>query len=209
MKNNFLLIGLFFLSMSYGQIDSETLFKSFKQGERTNCASIALIKASLNVYGLNNLFSLDITNPDLFKATLKDNSIVTINLEELKMAEESAGFIIIEDTQISRDITKYAVLTYAIMAKHKQNLEKSDFKTYKEALDDLEYGAFAGDVYKYLGFKKGKQVVKHKRFTGGNLCGLIAWSNAHAVYACGGIMDYHGRKKPLWAKYSGRVQIIK
>ena len=207
MKTIVLFLSCMFCSTVSSQVDSEKLFKSFKQGDRTNCASIALIKASLNIYGLNNLFTLDETNPNAIKATLKDNSIVILNQEELTKAEKSAGFVIIEDSQDSKDIIKYAILTYAVMAKHKQNIE--DYKTYQEALDDLEYGAFAGDVAKYLGFKKGKQFVKHWRATGGGNCGLIAWSPAHAVYACNGIMDYHGTKRPLWAKYSGRIQIIK
>lgn len=192
---------------SYGQVDSERLFKSFRQGERTNCASIALIKASLEVYGLNNLFRIDSADVNAMRVTLKDNSTLLLSKLELSSAAQSAGFVLIDSTQESRDILRYAVLTYGIMAKHKQNIE--DYKTYEEALEELEYGADASEVYTYLGFKKGKQVVRHRRFTGGYLCGLIAWSPAHAVYACNGYMDYHGRKKPLWAKYSGRLQVIK
>lgn len=209
MKPLTIILAFFCLSIkSFGQINSEKLFKSFRQGERSNCASIALIKASLEVYGMNNLFVVNSNENDTIKVTLKNNSRVKLALNELALAEKSAGFIIIDDNQDSRDILKYAVLTYAVMAKHKQDIEKK-YSIYQEALDDLEYGAFAGDVYKYLGFEKGKQVVRHKRFTGGKLCGLIAWSPAHAVYACGGYMDYHGTKKPLWAKYSGRIQIVK
>lgn len=207
MKSIILIVTCFFFSTIYCQVDSEKLFKSFKQGERTNCASIALIKASLNVYGLNNLFVLDSTNLNTIKATLMDDSLVVLNKDELGRAENSAGFIIVEDTQDRRDILNYAILTYAIMAKHKQNIEK--YKSFQEALDELEYGAFAGSVYKYLGFKKGKQVKKHWRFTGGSNCGLIAWSPGHAVYSCNGTMDYYGTKRPLWAKYSGRIQIVK
>ncbi len=189
------------------QIDSEVLFKSFRQGQRANCASIALIKASLEVYGLNNLFFIINEKNETTKYILKDSSIVLLSKEELALADSSAGFEIIEESQDSRAILKYAKLTYAIMAKHKQNIE--NYKTFVEALEDLEYGANAEDVYKYLGFKKRKQVIKLKRFSGGNLCGLIAWSPAHAVYACDGYMDYHGRKATLWAKYSGRIQIVK
>ncbi|MFD2785524.1 hypothetical protein [Hymenobacter rubripertinctus] len=208
MKQMILILSLLCLSLdNFGQVSSEKLFNSFRQGERTNCASIALIKASLEVYGLNNLFTINSDNTDTIKITLKDKSQVILPKSELALADTSAGFKIIQNNQYSRDIVKYALLTYAVMAKHKQDKEK--YTTYKEALDDLEYGAFAGDVCKYLGFKKGKQFVQHKRFTGGKLCGLIAWSPAHAVYACDGYMDYHGTKKPLWAKYSGRVQIIK
>jgi hypothetical protein len=69
---------------TFGQLSSEKLFKSFKQGERTNCASIALIKASLEVYGLNNLFVVTSETNDSIKVTLKDKSRVLLSKNEIK-----------------------------------------------------------------------------------------------------------------------------
>lgn len=47
---------IFVYSNAYSQLSSDKIFESFKQGERTNCSSIAFIKAALNIYGLDNLF---------------------------------------------------------------------------------------------------------------------------------------------------------
>ena len=193
--------------VSNAQVDPELLYKSFRQGERTNCASIALIKASLEVYGLDSLFILGDKNADGISVILKDGTSEKLSKTELELSRKSAGFVLMDSSKESIQIYEYAILTYAILAKHKMTIE--NYNKFEDALTELEYGANASEVYKYLGFRKNKEVVKHKRFTGGNLCGLIAWSPAHAVYSCNGIMDYHGQKRNLWAKYSGRLQIIK
>ncbi len=74
----FLLL-MFVCSSSYSQLSSDKIFESFKQGERTNCSSIAFIKASLNVYGLDNLFESEKLNNDSYRITLKNNA--TFNLD--------------------------------------------------------------------------------------------------------------------------------
>jgi len=202
-----LLLLLLSFSAAYGQIDCDRLFTSFKQGERPNCASIALIKASLNVYGLNNLFDIEKVDNDNWKVTLKNNESFTLNNEEIGKARKSADFVIIHDDDENRKIVEYAVLTYAVMAKYMQIIDGE--KDFDSALYDLETGAYTPTVYKYLGFKVGKQIVKLKRLSGGSYSGLVAWSSAHAVFACDRYMDYHGVKTPLWFKYSGRFMVKK
>lgn len=65
---------IFICSTSHAQLSSDQIFESFKQGERTNCSSIAFIKASLNVYGLDNLFVTEKINDNLQKITLKNDA---------------------------------------------------------------------------------------------------------------------------------------
>lgn len=200
------IIIVFFVNASWGQISAERIFASFRQGERTNCASIALIKASLNIYGIDSLFTKEKVE-DEWKITLKNGASFNLSEEELAKATISAGFVLIKDNADSRAIKDYAVLAYAVMAKYKQILDKA--KNFDEALEELEYGASTPTVYKYLGFKVGKQIEKLRRLSGKSYCGLVAWSPAHAVLACEGYMDYHGSKRALWAKYSGRFRVIK
>ena len=77
-------------------------------------------------------------------------------------------------------------------------------------VEDLEDGSvYTPTIYKYLGFKEGKQVLKLKRQSGSDYCGVVAWSNAHAVFVCEDFMDYYGNKKSLWDKYPGRFRILK
>lgn len=195
-------------SNSYSQLSADKIFESFKQGERTNCSSIAFIKASLNVYGLDNLFEYEKVNDSLHKITLKNNASFELNNAEIDKAKESAGFVFIKDNCESEQITDYAVLTYAVMAKYKQIIDKES--SFDRALEDLEDGAvYTPTIYKYLGFKIGKQIQKLKRQSGSEYCGVVAWSSAHAVFVCEEFMDYYGNKKSIWIKYPGRFRIIK
>ncbi|MFH6990939.1 hypothetical protein [Flavobacterium sp. FlaQc-48] len=199
---------IFICSASYAQLSSDQIFESFKQGERTNCSSIAFIKASLNVYGLDNLFVTEEVNDSLYKITLKNNASFHLKKEEIDKAKFSADFVYIKDNLESEKITKYAILTYAVMAKYRQIIEKE--KTFDKALEDLEDGAvYTPTIYKYLGFKEGKQIQKLKRQSGSEFCGVVAWSTAHAVFVCEEFMDYYGNKKSIWIKYPGRFRIIK
>lgn len=199
---------MFVCSNSYSQLSSDKIFESFKQGERTNCSSIAFIKASLNVYGLDNLFISEKVNDSLQKITLKNDASFNLKNAEIERAKISAGFVFIKDNCESEKITDYAVLTYAVMAKYKQIIDKES--TFDRALEDLEDGAvYTPTIYKYLGFKLGKQIQKLKRQEGSEFCGVVAWSTAHAVFVCEDFMDYYGNKKSIWIKYPGRFRIIK
>ncbi len=203
----FLLV-LFVCTNSYSQLSSDKIFDSFKQGERTNCSSIAFIKASLNIYGLDNLFINERVNDTVLKITLKNNESFTLNNDEINKAQSSADFVYIKDNYESEKITDYAILTYAVMAKYKQIIDKKS--TFNKALEDLEEGeVYTPTIYKYLGFKEGKQVQKLKRQSGSEFCGVVAWSTAHAVFVCEDFMDYYGNKKSIWIKYPGRFRIIK
>lgn len=195
-------------SNSYSQLSSDQIFDSFKQGERTNCSSIALIKAALNIYGLDNLFVTEKINDGLQKITLKNNASFTINNDEMNKARFSAGFVLIKDNCESEEITDYAILSYAVMAKYKQIIDKE--ATFDKALEDLEDGeVYTPTIYKYLGFEKGKQIQKLKRQSGNEFCGVVAWSTAHAVFVCEEFMDYYGNKKSIWIKYPGRFRVIR
>ncbi|MFH6996598.1 hypothetical protein ACHRVZ_01630 [Flavobacterium sp. FlaQc-57] len=203
----FLLL-MFFCSNSYSQLSSDKIFESFKQGERTNCSSIAFIKASLNVYGLDNLFVTEKVDDSLYKITLKNNASFNLKNDEIKRAKVSADFVYIKDNCDSEKIKDYAVLTYAVMAKYKQIINKE--ATFDKALEDLEDGSvYTPTIYKYLGFKLGKQIQKLKRQSGSEFCGVVAWSTAHAVFVCEDFMDYYGNKKSIWIKYPSRFRIIK
>ncbi|OXE95463.1 hypothetical protein BC749_102889 [Flavobacterium araucananum] len=199
---------MFVCTNSYAQLSSDKIFESFKQGERTNCSSIAFIKASLNVYGLDSLFVTEKINDGLLKITLKNNATFNLKEDEINKAKLSADFIYIKDNCESEKITEYAILTYAVMAKYKQIINKE--ATFERALEDLEDGAvYTPTIYKYLGFEKGKQILKLKRESGSEFCGVVAWSTAHAVFVCEDFMDYYGNKKSIWIKYPGRFRIIK
>ncbi|MFC4478780.1 hypothetical protein [Flavobacterium chungangensis] len=205
---SFFLLLMFVCSSSYSQLSSDKIFESFKQGERTNCSSIAFIKASLNVYGLDNLFESEKLHNNSYRITLKNNATFNLDSSEVIKARKSAGFVYIKDNCDSEKIRDYAILTYAVMAKYMQIIDKEP--TFEKALEELEEGTvYTPTIYKYLGFKLGKQIQKLKRESGSEYCGVVAWSKAHAVFVCEDFMDYYGNKKSIWIKYPGRFRIIK
>ncbi|MEP7095921.1 MAG: hypothetical protein ABI793_17785 [Flavobacterium sp.] len=198
---------IFVCSTSYAQLSSDQIFESFKQGERTNCSSIAFIKAALNIYGLDNLFTAEKTADSLYIITLKNHASFKLKNDELDKAKFSAGFVFIKTNDESRKIKDYAILTYAVMAKYKQIIDRES--TFEKALEDLEDGeVYTPTIYKYLGFEKGKQIEPLKRLSGSENSGVVAWSSAHAVFVSEEYMDYYGNKKNIWGKYPGRFRII-
>lgn len=198
---------MFVYSNSYSQLSSDKIFESFKQGERTNCSSIAFIKAALNIYGLDNLFTAEKTADSLHYITLKNHASFQLKKEELEKAQFSAGFVFIKTNEESKRIKDYAILTYAVMAKYKQIIDRAS--TFDKALEDLEDGeVYTPTIYKYLGFEKDKQILPLKRLSGSEYCGVVAWSTAHAVFVCEEYMDYYGNKKNIWGKYPGRFRIV-
>ncbi|MEO8532371.1 MAG: hypothetical protein ABI441_01405 [Flavobacterium sp.] len=188
-------------------MSSDKIFESFKQGERTNCSSIAFIKAALNMYGLDNLYTAQKTADSVYAITLKNNVSFKLKYDELDKAKFSAGFVFIKTNEDSKKIKDYAILTYAVMAKYKQIIDKQ--ATFDKALEDLEDGeVYTPTIYKYLGFEKDKQIQPLKRLSGSEYCGVVAWSSAHAVFVCDEYMDYYGNKKNISGKYPGRFRII-
>lgn len=194
---------------AFSQVGEELLFNSFYQGERNNCASIALIKASFSVYGVEGVFNRkEKINDTLWSVILKNYDTVIVSSSEVKKADSSAGFKLSDSS--NAEIIKLkedAVFIYCVMAKYKQKIDSDeDFET---ALNVLENGAWSPTIYRYLGYEVGKQIVPLRRLTGKNNCGVVAWSPNHAVFVCERYMDYHGSKKKVWAKYSGRCLVTK
>ncbi|WP_278021832.1 hypothetical protein [Flavobacterium ginsengisoli] len=94
------------------------------------------------------------------------------------------------------------------MAKYMQIIDKEP--TFEKALEELEEGTvYTPTIYKYLGFKLGKQIQKLKRQSGSEYCGVVAWSKAHAVFVCEDFMDYYGNKKSIWIKYPDVLELLR
>lgn len=206
MKKTIVLTTLCFLLSITGdaQVDADNLFTCFRQGERGNCASIALIKAAINVFGIDSVFSEQRINDTLIQAVLKNGRKYSISNSDLQFAQKSADFKI--QVNGHEEIINYAIKCYAVMGKVRQELEGLD--TYKESLEYLERGYYTPSVYVLLGMEN--NVIHLKRFSNiSSKCGIVAWRTKHAVFACNGFMDDHGRKESVSLRYYGRFQLVK
>src|ERR1043165_5575917 len=203
MKGKLLVLFLIISTISYGQKDISGMVNCFKQGSKDNCEAIALIKASIAVFGTNKVFEEKrLTGPSI-AILLKNGAKDTLTLEELAEAERSADFKL-KDCK-DKATLDYAVKCYAVMAKEKQ--KQSGWASYDQGLKYLENDAEVARIYLLLGLEKHVKPFDNYAYVE-NLCGIVAWNRKHAVYACNGVMDLHGKEKSMSVLYYGRFQVI-
>lgn len=195
----------FFTAHSQAPPSGDILITAFKQGGRGNCASIALIKAAISVYGLNNVFQEQVLADGNMEATLKNGKKYILTPQELTLAETSADFKKKDPTTEEKSIIAYAVKCYAVMAKVREDIH--GFNSYEDALKKLDRGAYTPSVYLFLGLED--KIFTYRRGADvNNKCGVVCWRNKHAVYACNGFIDEWGKKHELSGRYYGRFQIL-
>ncbi|MEM6814183.1 MAG: hypothetical protein AAF600_07270 [Bacteroidota bacterium] len=185
-------------TLTFGQ--NRRVLDSFKQGSQKgtgNCASIAVIKASIDRYGLGNVFkSVRDEKEKKYYVILKSGKELTLTFEEIKDAAKAARFVESNNTSLKL-IKLYADTCFAIIAKHIQ-VEQSfqtgpnNYSTFKEALDDLNNGFSTYTIAKSLGleierFKARPREIREKS-------GAVVYNVYHAVYSTYGIYDEAGDK---------------
>lgn len=198
MKNSFLFFVLTIVFYSgYAQgVPAEKLFNCYWQDSANNCASIAMIKANLNAFGLNGIFTRNKINNKSTEYLLKDGTKITITQEELAKVRSKFNA---DTTRCSSpecaDILHISFECYAIMAKTFPR-EFKWFKSisYDDALNyisdtsfDIRYGTnlLGTGAYFYKPRFWYTSIVGKK--------GVIVWSSGHTVFASGNKCDMRGR----------------
>ena len=203
MKGRLLLLCLVISTVGYGQKDISGMVNCFKKGNKDNCAAIALIKASIGVFGVNKVFAEKSLPGTSIEVTLKNGVKDTITQEELAAAEKAADLKLKDCNE--KAMLDYAVKCYTIMASQKQ--KELGWVSYDQGLKYLEKGADVTKIYLLLGLEKNVKLFDNYAYVE-NLCGVVAWSRKHAVYACNGIMDLHGKERSMSILYYGRFQVV-
>jgi hypothetical protein len=191
------------------------IIQSFRQGtveEGGNCASIALIKAAISVFGIDNVFEYQKDN-NVYTILLKDGNQVTFTQEQLDYTTLRAGFHLrqgnnTQDAKLYEQIYNYANLCFCTMVKRVTEIGESgdgigDFENAIIALND---GATTPFLYKTLGLVN-VQVPSIWLKTKGKK-GIIAWKKSHTVYVEDGLYDHYGEAKKLGALFPNRMQIL-
>ncbi|HEX2628557.1 MAG TPA: hypothetical protein VHM26_06095 [Chitinophagaceae bacterium] len=194
------------------------MIDAFHQGlvaEGGNCASIAVIKAAIQVFGVDGVFTSVQVN-DGWSITLRNNTKLKLSRNELNLVSANCGFIRDSSTNAERNlfyqkVYDYAILCYAVMIKNAMTLGEGDslrFESFSNAMSALNDGTYTPCVYRFLGLEN--HVIPHGWYarTKGE-AGFVAWSNGHAVFASDGRYDDHGANKKLGFKgrFYGRFQI--
>jgi len=196
------------------------LIESFAQGEVNlpppmgtvgNCASIALIKASIEVFGLNNVFKHEKTG-DTYKVTFKNNRIVTFTVNELSRSNDVAGFVLNTKNpaklELYTSIHDYAQIALCSMVKRVMEISeagegKGDFEKALRALND---GANSPSLPEKLGLE---EYSYRKGWLGGaSGKGMFGWLKAHTVFISQGVRDDYGKVSSDTWRYPSKVQIV-
>ncbi|WP_276135226.1 hypothetical protein [Polluticoccus soli] len=132
------------------------LFNTFKQGlvqGEGNAASVAVIKAAIGTFGVNNVFRYFSTDNAAGKYTirLRNDETITLTFTELKQAATASAFSEKSTDLLSHDIRKYAELCFAVMAKKLQ--QQNPRYNYVSAVSDINDGIEPADAAALLGLK--------------------------------------------------------
>ena len=185
-----LLYPLLLVSLSnYGQTTPEAnlLFNAFKQGNVNgggNCASIALIKASIGTFGVGNVFSYTRNDKDSsITAKLRNDSTFNLTYNEIRQATLANGFVSKLQNQEAKNIKKYSDTCFAVMVKMNELIWEYD--SYSEALTALLNGYNTPNVYRLLG-------VRFREISTNDLSAntnIVTYNSYHAVYSSFGYYD--------------------
>lgn len=215
MKTIKIILFTFFVFIAFNSfaISDSLLLRCFSQGRANNCASIALMKASMLKYGYKYIFEFEKTGNtgNIYKIRLKDNTRLTITEQERQLAIKHARFNILtgsaEFELEKEEVLFYVYLTYAVIAKF---IEKNGYwgcvneggsesyhytriKSYSEALRFISRTSYCTDnAYRLLGLKIKGKIEDYKDPKMKFEKGTLLYSDGHAVVAYGAELDCYG-----------------
>jgi hypothetical protein len=169
------------------------VMNSFKQGEVEegggNCASIALIKASIATFGVGKVLTTLHKGAGQYTYQLRDGSTVTLTDAEIMQVIASAGFEQFNKDQESVNIKRYADTCFAVMCKRAQQINNLPFDS---AILDLNNGHNMRKndppLQSYLGVAM-KRIEPHRASKISKQSNLIVYNYYHAAYATQGTYD--------------------
>jgi hypothetical protein len=192
------------------ELNFKTIITSFAQHGFGNCTSIGVIKAAIEAFGLNNVFTVSETASGS-KIDLRNGRSVEISKDELAYSEKNCGFKLLNDADaLKKSIRDYAVLSFAVICKSKQIIE--EYEKYEDAVDDVNTGENYHEAPMYLGLEKYQVNIRYKDVD--KYGGIVAHSVKHTVYVSHDYFDDYGMPNRLnsigeWAKFSRRIYRFK
>ncbi len=163
------------------------LIKAFKQGGTGNCVSIAIIKAGIEIFGLNTVFQSNWVG-DICNVIMRDGYELEFSKEEFESCYQLSKFIELEN----KDVYNYAVLCFAAMVKRAQLEENDNISnlTFNEAAETLNKGEYYLEGPHWLGLRHHIRSIGRKYIW--QYKGVIGASRKHCFFASRGIEDNYG-----------------
>ncbi|WP_298423282.1 hypothetical protein [uncultured Kordia sp.] len=169
-------------------MEATDIIKAFKQGGEGNCVAIAIIKAGIEIFGINKIFIHGWEGNDC-KVLMKDDYTLNITKEELTLASEGSKFMLLND----KEVFDYANLCFAVMAKRAQKEENDDLPnmTYTEAIETLNNGEWYTHGADWLGLRYHIKNIKRRNIE--RYKGAVGASRKHCFFVSEGKEDNYGR----------------
>lgn len=176
-----------------------------------NCASIALIKASIEVFGIGNIFKHEKMG-DTYQVTFKNNRKVSFTEKELERSIDVAGFEIntLNPTKLElyTSILDYAQIAMCAMVKRVMEIGEAgdgigDFENALRALND---GANSPSLPEKLGIEE--YSYRKGWLSGASGKGMFGWFKSHTVFISQGVRDDKGKVSSDTWRYPIKVQIV-
>ncbi len=162
------------------------IIKSFRQGGTGNCVSIAVIKASIQVFGIDKVVHFERSTAEEYSFIMKDGFEGTLSNFELEVAKNGSKFLILENEQV----LNYANLCFASMAKRALIDEHEGATTMTQAVDSLNNGEYYYLGADWLGLRHHKRAMGLK-YVWDN-AGVVGASRKHCFFCSEGIVDDYG-----------------
>ncbi|MBB6239951.1 hypothetical protein HDC90_004613 [Pedobacter sp. AK013] len=196
-------------------VPADSLIKAYRQDTANNCASIALIKANLNVFGLDGLYTQRKLSDSTTEFTLKDKRKITLSKRETELARSHFRV----DTSDAKspylhEVIATSQICYAIMAKtFSDEFPQLSKKSFDKDLDyitqtsfDIRFGTNLLGTGDYTIIMKRYASIYGKK-------GAVVWSPHHTVFANNTTCDMPGNSSVFkkWTKsyirFWGRMYI--
>ncbi|KXX71398.1 hypothetical protein [Flammeovirga sp. SJP92] len=169
-------------------METKELIKAFKQGGTGNCVSIAIIKAGIQIFGIDKIFH-HTWDDDLCEVTMRDEFELSFSKKELELATTGSKFILGEN----KEVFDYANLCFAAMAKRAQIEENDDINnpSYEDAIKSLNDGEWYTHGADWLGLRYNIQNIPRRQIW--QFKGVVGASRKHCFFASEGIEDNYGK----------------
>lgn len=152
-KSSYFLFFAILLSVkcsAQNEIGGSILLNAFKQGKVNNCVSIALIKAAIGTFGLENHYKIISKTDSVIVLRLRNGENVSLSPAEITYSITSNYFVQKNIDSLSVKIKSIADTCFAVMCKREQQLLNNSFEI---AVRRLNAGYKTSDIAHLMGLK--------------------------------------------------------
>lgn len=169
-------------------MDTKEIISSFRQGESSaNCVAVAVIKASVEVFGLTGIFQTINRSADETTVTLRNGMAITVTKDELDLAALRSAFVLGGNAQLYQ----FANFAFAVMAKRAQRAHNEGAVTFDEAIDSLLNGESYARGPEWIGVEQYVQKIRKRDIW--KYAGVVGASDKHCFLASFGWEDVYGK----------------